>query len=172
MLESNLNVLSISLPKKTLDEDYDPNSFKSTYRILQFLSELELYILTSNDDLNDNLCFFSLINLLYSNIGFREQYEVAYTRRPINLILINGLFEEFKKIIKSNKNIDGYITNTVNGYQIWLKDIFICENFTHVQETMKIEEPRSAYTFEEDAIKLNKYNISSWIINYNNGGFE
>ena len=171
VFDPNINILSLSLPEvKSLANN--------EYEVYLFLSGMILYIRTLvinsfyhnvpvSYDYADSQYFFRKQNLLIGKLD-NEIYQSAITNKPLNLILITQYHYRFKDYIMTNNNLDGWITRTITGYQIWLKDINSCSDFQGIDlNTIDNNSNQDDYYFQEDIDSIINFKVVSWYTTIN-----
>jgi len=165
VFNQNINILSISLPE-------NDNLLENEFKVMLFLAGLKIYVRSlisfnrQNEQVpinyKDSLFYFGKENLFFGSFG-NELYQSIITNRPINLILINENHYNLQNYISDNSNIDGWISNTKTGYEIWLKDVSCCQHIEDISYSETIIDKKD-YSFLEDIKAIMEYNVTSWKI--------
>ena len=162
----DVNNLTLSLPRKLLDNYYDIFVLKSNmilYCSESFMKEEEDYVL----DIDKTFYYLNLGTLaLMSKDDSKENiYSFYKTKRAIILLSIRNFDRNYYKIVNESNYLDGWILTPSSfsnqGYKIWLKDY---GNIISESSMRNIDKPKinSIEDINDEMNILNHYKISSW----------
>ncbi len=176
IIHPSISILSLSLPSDSLRPDLNlddliPFKLENNYTILRFKQGMPIYIRSDVAlpiDYYVSSYYLFEKNLLTEDNGI---YQVFVTNRDIDLLvirLIDGF--KFKDIINENRFLDGYISYTENGYELWIRDIPSVSNGEIAELITPDRSVRS--NFIQNALQFRFYNSDSFDVKYEDGEFK